>query len=64
MAGQGHKEGPVLTPMEWVPEGDKSKATGGAVYDGVPGYPKGTADKIDQVTFDNSGGFGDVKKAE
>ncbi len=59
-----HQYGPVLSPMESLPGNPKDfGATGGSVTNGVPGYPKGSDVKADEVTFDNSGGFGDVKKA-
>ena len=39
-------------------------ADGSCVYDGVPGYPKGTPGKIKEVTFDDEGVFGKVPRAD
>jgi len=65
MATQGNKEGPVLTPMEWVPgEPSKHDATGGGSYNGLPGYPSGTPTTLPEIVFDNSGDFGKVPKAK
>ena len=57
----GFQHGPIHTPDEFVPGGDSHKADSHCIYNGVPGYPKGTADKIDEVTFDVGGQFGKVK---
>lgn len=61
---QGHKYGPVLSPMEEdFHSGTEHEATGGGIYNGMPGYPKGTPTKAPELTFDNSGEFGKVPKA-
>ncbi len=60
----GYQYGPVRSVMESIPGNPKDiNATGGSVNSGMPGYPKANDGKISEVTFDNSGGFGDVKKA-
>lgn len=62
---RANKEGPILTPMEWVPGDPKSHtSTGGGDYNGIAGepYPKGTPTKLPELAFDNSGEFGKVKK--
>lgn len=57
---QGHKYGPVLSPME--EDFGSGDAPGGKTIDnGVPGYPKGSARKLDEVTFYEGGNFGKVK---
>lgn len=62
---QGSQHGPVLTPMtEIFGEKDSHKATDGGVYNGMPGYPKGTPTKAAELTFDESGNFGKVPKAK
>lgn len=62
---RANKEGPILTPMDWVPGDAKNhSATGGGVNNGIEGYPKGTPTKLPELAFDNSGEFGKVKKAE
>ena len=58
--GQGHKYGPISSPMESIP-GSSHDAAESCVYNGVPGYPKGTGGEIKEVTFDTGGQFGKVK---
>ena len=63
MANEGHKYGPVLSPMEMVP-GSGHEAPSGAVTDGYPDYPKGEKDIIEQYVVDQGGVFGKVKSGE
>jgi hypothetical protein len=65
---KGHMHGPILSPMEEIPKeyaGEKShKSSGPGIYNGVPGYPKGTEAIIPELAFDDSGAFGKVPKAK
>ena len=59
---QGHKYGPVLSPMEedFNPGGGHQPAES-VITNGVPGYPKGSEGIINRVTFFQGGNFGKVK---
>ncbi len=62
----GHEDGPIHTPMaeEMIPgNSDEFKATGGGIYEGIDGYPKGTKTISGELAFDDSGVFGKVPKA-
>lgn len=62
---QGHRYGPVQSGMEEYFGHDEShKATDGGIYNGMPGYPKGSPTKAAELTFDESGNFGKVKPAK
>jgi hypothetical protein len=56
-----HQYGPVLSPMEEVP-GSGHDPAGDCIENGVPGYPKGTERKADEVTFYQGGNFGKFKR--
>ncbi len=56
------KSGPIQTVMQDIPGNPSDKsATESCVYDGVPGYPKGSGGKVEEVTFEQGGAFGQVK---
>ena len=54
--------GPILTPNDFMP-GDPNDVRGdqSGAFDGVPGYPKGTAGKLPEVTFVDQDGFSSPK---
>lgn len=56
-----NKYGPVSSPMQQIP-GDPNdlKGDSGGVFDGVPGYQKGSGGRIPELTFDEAGKFGVV----
>jgi len=56
-----HEHGPVLSPVEWIP-GEGHEPAGECIENGVPGYPKGTERKADEVTFYEGGNFGKFKR--
>lgn len=60
------KYGPIESVQEKgnVPGSSSGKdADTSCVYNGVPGFPKGTPGKVDQVTFVTEGVFGKVERA-
>lgn len=62
---QGKQYGPIRSGSEEYFGHDGShKATDGGIYNGMPGYPKGTPTKAPELTFDESGNFGKVKSAK
>ena len=58
-----HEHGPVLSPTEWVPGDDSHEPTSECIQNGVPGYPKGTDRKADEVTIYEGGNFGKFKRS-
>jgi len=57
----------IQTPQEggFAEKGGSYNSDTKCIYDGVPGYPKGTPDIIKDVTFDEEpGGFGKFPRAD
>jgi len=62
---QGQEHGPIHTGTTFIPGDTSAKsATGGGIYNGIDGYPKGTPTEMPEISFDNSGAFGKVPKAK
>lgn len=56
-------EGPIVTPMEWIPGDPKDlRGDNNGVFNGEPGYPAGTPDKIPTLIYDREGPFGQEPK--
>ena len=56
---QGHRYGPVLSPMaEDFKPSDPHSASEECITNGVPGYPKGSDRIADEVVYWEGGHFG------
>jgi len=58
---QGEQHGPIRTGSEEYFGHEHLKGDTSGIFDGEPGYPKGTGGKLPELIYDQAGEFGKVK---